>query len=133
MVRIFTGTAGDFAVGSDDAELLTDIQNTDRGIYTEQYTVIADAAGNIANHPVMTPEDKELVKSALGSEIKRFVNFDRIVHHHADSMRIAALEENMQDVLHHYRIVQSGCVDCHSHYREKISDARSAQTESYEK
>ncbi|WP_445665846.1 hypothetical protein [Fodinibius sp. AD559] len=105
-------------------QLLTDIQQVDRGIYTEDFGMIEEGAGNISDHPTMTPEDKKLVKSTLGEEMQQFVNFDMVVHHHADSMRIAAVEQNMQKVLEHYRITQQGCVDCHSNYREPISTAR---------
>jgi cytochrome c556 len=105
-------------------QLLSDVQQVDRGIYTENFAMIEKGAGNISDHPTMTPEDKKLVKQTLGKEMKQFVKFDMIVHHHADSMRMAAVEENMQQVLKHYRITQQGCVDCHSNYRDKISTAR---------
>lgn len=105
-------------------QLLTDIQQVDRGIYTENFAMIEEGAENISDHPTMTPEDKKRVKKTLGEEMQQFVNFDMIVHHHADSMRMAAVEENMQKVLKHYRITQQGCVDCHSNYREPISTAR---------
>ncbi len=105
-------------------QLLEDIQQVDRGIYTEDFAMIEEGAVNISDHPTMTSDDKKLVKQTLGKEMKQFVNFDMVVHHHADSMRIAAVEENMQKVLEHYRITQQGCVDCHSNYREPISTAR---------
>gem|GEM_PF-511481 len=105
-------------------QLLDDIQQVDRGIYTEDFAMIEEGAGNISDHPTMAAEDKKLVKKTLSSEMKQFVEFDMVVHHHADSMRIAAIEENMQKVLKHYRITQQGCVDCHSNYREPISTAR---------
>ena len=105
-------------------QLLDDIQKVDHGIYTENFTMIEEGAGNISDHPTMTMEDKKLVKTTLGDDIKQFVKFDKTVHHHADSMRIAAIEEDMQNVLKHYRITQQGCVDCHSKYRKKISAAR---------
>lgn len=108
-------------------KLLTDMQTVDQGIYTEDFKLIANGAGNIADHPNMTTEDKKIIKQTLGSEMKKFVDFDMKVHHHADSMRIAALQEDMEKVLDHYRIVQQGCVDCHSNYRTKISNARKAE------
>lgn len=104
--------------------LLADMQTVDHGMYTENYELIAKGATGIANHPKMTQEDKRIIKKALGKEIKEFVSFDMTVHHHADSMRMAALQEKMQEVLRHYRIVQQGCVDCHSNYRTEISRAR---------
>ncbi|TYP94808.1 Cytochrome C' [Fodinibius salinus] len=105
-------------------QLLKDIQQVDRGVFTENFEMIKEGAGNISDHPTMTAEDKKLVKQTLGKEMKQFVEFDMVVHHHADSMRMAAVRKNMQNVLKHYRITQQGCVDCHSNYREKISTAR---------
>ncbi|MDZ7716804.1 MAG: hypothetical protein U5J95_11385 [Balneolaceae bacterium] len=104
--------------------LLSDMQKVDAGIYTEDFEMIAENAGNIADHPTMTEEDKKLVKATLGEKIKQFVVFDMTVHHHADSMRIAAEKENMKEVLRHYNIVQQGCVDCHANFREPITQAR---------
>lgn len=105
-------------------QLLADMQQVDQGIYTENYSIIEHGSGQISDHPTMTPKDKELVKSTLGSEMQKFVEYDMMVHHHADSMRIAAKNKNMQKVLYHYRIVQAGCVDCHTDFRDKISSAR---------
>lgn len=105
-------------------QLLNDIQQVDRGIYTQDFSMIEEGAGKISDHPTMTSEDKRLVKKTLGEEMKQFVKFDMVVHHHADSMRVAAIEGNMQKVLKHYRITQQGCVDCHSNYRESISKAK---------
>lgn len=105
-------------------KLLADLKTVDHGIFTENYTMIAEGAKNIADHPAMTSEDKKIIKETLGQKIKQFVAFDMTVHHHADSMRLAALKKDMQKVLNHYRIVQQGCVDCHSDYRDQISKAR---------
>lgn len=105
-------------------QLLTDIQQVDRGIYTENYEMIKEGSARISDHPVMTPEDKKLVKETLGEQMKQFIQLDMIVHHHADSMRMSAIEENMQKVLEHYRITQQGCVDCHTAFRSDIIEAR---------
>lgn len=110
-------------------QLLADMQQVDQGIYTENYSIIEKGSGQISNHPTMTPEDKELVKSTLGTEMQKFVEYDMIVHHHADSMRMAAINENLQEILHHYRNIQLGCVDCHSNFRDLISSARLEQNE----
>lgn len=104
--------------------LLEDMNTVNRGIYTENFGLVEEGAMNIAEHPVMTEKDKELVKTVLGEEMQQFVAFDRTVHHHADSMATAARQRNLQKVLRHYRIVQQGCVDCHSSYRTEISNAR---------
>ena len=104
--------------------LLSDIYRVDEGIYLEDYTMIEDGAGAIADHPAMTEEDKKRIKETLGKMMPRFVSFDMTVHHHADSMRLAAVQQNMSEVLRHYSIVQRGCVDCHTRFRDPITEAR---------
>lgn len=104
--------------------LLSDIYTVDEGIYVENYKKIEEGARSIADHPVMTEEDKKLVKSALGEKMKQFVDFDIVVHHHADSIVGAARQQQMDEVIRHYRIVQQGCVDCHSNFRPKILEAK---------
>lgn len=104
--------------------LLADMQKIDQGIFTEDYAIIADGAGSIANHPGMTPQDKKLIKKTLGKEMQKFVSLDMTVHHHADSIKAAAQQQNMSEVLRHYRIVQQGCVDCHANFRKPIIDAK---------
>lgn len=104
--------------------LLSDMQLVDEGMYTEDYSQIAEGAGSIADHPRMTEEDKKLIKKTLGEQMKAFVGYDMKVHHHADSMRMAAVEEDMEEVLRHYSIVQQGCLDCHSSFRLRIMEAR---------
>lgn len=105
-------------------QLVDDIQQVDRGIYTEDFTAIAEGAGNISDHLTMTAEDKKLVKKMLGEEMPQFVKFGKLIHYHVDSLQMAAVEEKMQSVLRHYRITQQGRVDCHLNYHKPISTAR---------
>lgn len=104
--------------------LLNDMYTIDEGIYTENFAMIEKGGKSIADHPVMTEEDKKLVKTTLGEDMKKFVKFDMIVHHHADSIAAAARDKKMNEVLRHYRIVQQGCVDCHNGFRTKIIEAK---------
>lgn len=104
--------------------LLGDIYTINEGIYTENYDLIERSGLSIANHPVMTESDKKLIQSTLQEAFKKFVDYDMVVHHHADSLAQAAKEQDMKAVLKHYRIVQQGCVDCHTDFRNKIMEAR---------
>ncbi|MDX1618652.1 MAG: hypothetical protein R3224_07685, partial [Balneolaceae bacterium] len=102
--------------------LMADIYRIDEGIYTENFELIREGGLSIAHHPVMTEEDKAMIQKALGNEFKRFVRYDMIVHRRADSLAAAASQQNMEAVLRNYRIVQEGCVDCHSDFRSTIVD-----------
>lgn len=104
--------------------LLSDMYTLDEGIYTENYQMIEEGGAAIADHPVMTEEDKKLIKSLLGDKMKQFVNYDMVVHHHADSIRMAAARQHMDEIIRHYIIVQKGCVDCHTAFRSQVTEAR---------
>lgn len=104
--------------------LLADMYTINEGMYTENYQLIEEGGTAIAEHPVMTEEDKSLIKSTLGDKMKQFVNYDMIVHHHADSIRLAAIQKDMDEIIRHYTVVQKGCIDCHSAFRTKIIEAR---------
>jgi len=106
--------------------LLSDVNTIDTGIYTEDYSKIREGAKGISDHPAMTQHDKALIKKTLGGNFSQFVKLDMTVHHHADSIAAAAEAQNMNEVLHHYRIVQSGCVSCHSHFRKQIINAENS-------
>jgi len=82
--------------------LLADMYTINEGMYTENYQLIEEGGTAIAEHPVMTEEDKSLIKSTLGDKMKQFVNYDMIVHHHADSIRLAAIQKDMDEIIRHY-------------------------------
>lgn len=107
--------------------LLSDMYTINEGIYTEDYDLIEEGGSSIADHPAMTEEDKALIKKTLGEEFKQFVKYDMTVHHNADSIAIAATSKDMQEILKRYRIVQQGCVDCHTNYRAQIIKAKEGQ------
>ncbi|HKL17563.1 MAG TPA: hypothetical protein VJ905_01285, partial [Halalkalibaculum sp.] len=49
--------------------LLDDMYTIDEGLYTHNYSMIEEGAKAIAEHPVMTEEDKKLVKTALEEDM----------------------------------------------------------------
>lgn len=105
-------------------QLLNDMNQVSTGIFTENYEMIARGGHSIADHPAMTPSDKQLIKQTLGNDFPQFVKIDMQVHHHADSIASAARKHDMQEVLRHQNIVKRGCVSCHSNFRQRIIDAR---------
>lgn len=102
--------------------LMMDMQTINLGIWMENYETIYSGAHNIVAHPKILKKQRKEISDILGDQMKSFVAFDKIVHHHADSIAMAAKVKNMQNILYHYEIVQNGCVDCHSTYRTKIME-----------
>lgn len=105
-------------------QLLSDMNQVNTGIFTENYEMIARGSHAIADHPAMTPSDKQLIKQTLGNDFPQFVKIDMQVHHHADSIAAAARNHDMREVLRHQNIVKRGCVSCHSEFRQRIIDAK---------
>lgn len=102
-------------------ELMVQMNRINTGMYMRDFRLIDTTAHNIAHHPKIAKLQLEKIKKALGPEIKKFQYYDlQIVHHHADSLSMAAQRENMEEVLEHYQIVQQGCVNCHTDFRDKL-------------
>lgn len=101
-------------------QLMADMNQVNTGIYMEQYALIDSAAHNIAHHPKIDPDQMKIIKKNLGDEMQEFVRLDMIVHHHADSISLAARHKDMQKIMKHYTIVQNGCVDCHNQFRSRL-------------
>jgi cytochrome c556 len=104
--------------------LMMDMHTITLGIWTENYETIYSGAHNIVAHPKILKEQREEIAGILGNQMKSFVAIDKVVHHHADSIAMAAKVKNMQKILYHYEIVQNSCVNCHSTFRTQIIKGR---------
>ncbi|HMB40422.1 MAG TPA: hypothetical protein VKM37_00490 [Balneolaceae bacterium] len=107
--------------------LLSDIDRINEGIYTSDFSLIELGASGINEHPALSEESLELVRETLGSRMESFGKFDHIVHTRADTLRNAAQEQSMSRVLENYRIIQQGCVNCHTAFQQEIRNERLRQ------
>ncbi len=103
--------------------LMMDMHTVTLGIYMENYETIYLGGHGIAAHPKIIMEQRKEIAGILGSQMKSFASMDMVVHHHADSLAMAAKAKDMQNVQRHYQIVQNGCVSCHATFRDKIIEA----------
>lgn len=104
--------------------LSADIQVINEGIYTQNYNLIEQGAAAINEHPPLSDETRALLSETLGNRMQAFAQYDKLVHDTADSLRNAALHQNMGRVLEQYQIIQRGCVSCHESFRNEIVQAR---------
>lgn len=103
--------------------LMVQMNRINTGIYMQDYRLIDTTAHNIAHHPKIAADQLAKIKQALGEDMKKFKRYDfAMVHSHADSMSLAARQENMRRVLEHYEVVQRGCVGCHTEFRDRLRD-----------
>lgn len=106
--------------------LMENMEQINRGIWYEQYGMIDTAATQIAHHPKALAEERSAIAKKLGKEMSQFAQFDQVVHHHSDSIAMAARQQDMSEILRHYQIVHSGCVNCHSNYRDRLQSTLNA-------
>ncbi|MDZ7805581.1 MAG: hypothetical protein U5K71_00525 [Gracilimonas sp.] len=104
--------------------IYADIQIINEGIYTENYDLIEKGATAINEHPALSDETRSFVKKTLGNRMQAFGQYDKVVHDTADSLKVAAIDRNMESILENYQIIQQGCVSCHSSFRNEIKLAR---------
>lgn len=107
--------------------LLLDIHTINEKVYTRNFDLIEQGARNINNHPPLAPESRKLVQEVLGDRISQFGAYDNMVHDTADSLRKAAINEDMNNVLKYYRIMEQDCVSCHAAFQEEILQKRLQQ------
>jgi hypothetical protein len=105
--------------------LMMDMHTVTLGIYLENYETIYSGAHAVASHPKIIMEQRKEIAGILGNQMKSFAAFDMVVHHHSDSLAMAAKNRDMQNILRHYQIVQKGCISCHATFRDKIKEASS--------
>lgn len=100
--------------------LMLDIHTINEGIYTNNFDLIETGSAAINSHPPLSDESRSMVQNKLGDRMPAFGAFDNRVHAYADSIRDAALNRDMDRVLQHYRIMERGCVDCHTAFQSEI-------------
>lgn len=100
--------------------LMHDIHTINEGIYTNNFDLIEAGSVAINSHPPLSDESRSMVQNKLGDRMSAFGAFDNRVHAYADSIRDAALNLDMERVLQHYRIMERGCVDCHTAFQNEI-------------
>lgn len=104
-------------------ELDRNLSDLSRGMWLEDFEAIGAAARAVADHPTVPPEELEIISNALGSDLARFKAWDMEVHDRAVRTAEAASEENIGTVLEMDAGMRSGCVGCHTEFRERLRQA----------
>lgn len=94
-------------------------------MWLEEYEQMAAYAGDIVNHPSISPEELQRIKAELGQEMNRFVAADEAVHDAAVRLRDAIEARDLDAILQRLNEVQAGCMSCHTRFRERLRTAPS--------
>jgi len=105
------------------AGLEGNLADISRGIWMEDYAGIQAGAEAVAAHPNVPPEELERVSGALGTDLARFREWDMTVHNLAVLLAEAAQGRAMDSVLAVEAQLRSGCVGCHSEFRDRLRQA----------
>lgn len=103
--------------------IMTDMNLINEGIYTQDFSLIQQGAAAINQHPPLSNTTLNLIKKTLGKRMPVFAEFDKTVHGHADSLKVAAINQDMTKVLEQYHIIEKGCIACHAAFRDEIKEA----------
>lgn len=104
--------------------LMHDVHTINEGIYTENFDLIEAGASAINSHASISDESQKLLQETLEDRMSAFAEFDNRVHVYADSIKEAAAEQRMDRVLQHYRVMEMGCINCHSAFRDEVMPER---------
>jgi hypothetical protein len=103
------------------AGLRADMVRLNEGLWTGDFRGVAAAAESVAEHPEVSAAERLRVQAALGDEFPDFVAADRHVHDLALQVRDAALREDTTQVLTSLSALQTGCIACHTAFRERLT------------
>ncbi len=104
--------------------IMMDVHTINEGLYTHNYDLVESGAAAINTHPQLSDKKREEIRDVLGENMPAFGKYDKIVHDYADSIRVAAVNRDMDQILDHYSVMQQGCVNCHMSFQDEIRKAR---------
>jgi hypothetical protein len=101
--------------------LRTETNRIAEGLLIGDFELVAEAADNITNHPLIPPQQVRLVATELGAEMPAFKQFDTLVHELSLSITAAAREGDRLRAIAAYHEMLDGCFSCHAAFRDRIA------------
>lgn len=100
--------------------LETVMTGVDHALWLGDFSGIRDGAAAVAEHPHVAPEEMQRIQGILGTAMARFAAADHAVHEAAVHLGQAAGQHDMTAVLQDLHAVRTGCVACHTAFRERV-------------
>jgi len=101
-------------------ELGADMGALQAGLWIEDFEMMEASALKIANHPKISPSEKERLKKTLGPDMAAFGAMDKVVHEGALRVAEFAKLRDLPKVVKELSTLQGNCVACHSQFRARL-------------
>jgi cytochrome c556 len=102
-------------------DLLKETQQLTAAMLNEDFTLIADTAKNIAEHPKPSMATRKKIMKAMGPKMIKFKENDDVVHGAAVKIVTNAQQKNISGVSENYKKMIDGCLSCHSMFKSEVS------------
>jgi cytochrome c556 len=102
-------------------ELLKDTKQLTQAMLTEDFALMAETAGRIADHPKPSLATRKKLMKAMGAEMGKFKVHDNVVHGSAVTIVEKAQQKDLQAVSANFNKMISGCTSCHAAYKVRVS------------
>lgn len=89
-------------------------------MWLENYEEMEARAAAMADHTHISPDELRRIETELGPEMAAFEEADEVVHRASVALHEAAAARQLDQVLAHLGEVQSGCMSCHTQFRERL-------------
>lgn len=113
--------AGDGAMEEVMQRMAEEMTRISHGLWREDYSTVAEAAGNLVKHPMPPLLERLALLAQLGSDATQFMKADQALQSAAMELKAAAKQRRLDEVTVRYQTVQQRCVDCHSWYRKRAA------------
>lgn len=117
MLQSIPALAGNEPMKSMMQGLSRQMARVNEAIWRESYEEVAAAAEDIAKHPLPPVMDRLAMLAQIGTDASEFMQSYRALQASAVTLKEAARQERIEEVVSRYQILQQRCVACHSWYR----------------
>jgi cytochrome c556 len=102
-------------------DLLKETQQLTAAMLNEDFSLIANKAKNISEHPKPSMATRKKIMKAMGPKMAKFKTNDDVVHSAAVNIVTSAQQKSISGVSEHYKKMIDGCLSCHSLFKSEVS------------
>lgn len=108
-------------------DLGTDMQRLHEALWVDDYAGVAAAAQSVADHPEVSPAERQRIFGILGPEGVAFRDMDVRVHDTSVELAAASREGESGPVLNRLAALEAACVACHDTFRDRLRQSASSE------